>query len=111
MTRAAPRAQSTQDSACPKRLGKANAHFWLVQRMAKTAGLDLAKAVEAGLLRQDDWASMVQCCRGCAWADGCEHWLDTADQNADAPPVPCLNRTRMARLKEALAVETEADVA
>jgi hypothetical protein len=54
---------------------------------------------------------MVTRCRGCAWAEGCEDWLNEVDQTADAPPVPCLNRTRMVEMKAALALEPESDVA
>jgi len=104
-------AQSTQDSACPQKLGEANAHFWLIQRMAKTSGLDLAQAMADGLLAQEEWARMVTRCRGCAWAAGCHEWLDVTDQAAEVPPVPCLNRARMAEMKAALSVEPEADVA
>jgi hypothetical protein len=67
--------------------------------MAKTCGVDLAAAVEAGDLDQQEWAGMVTRCRGCAWAEGCHAWLDEVDQAADVPPVPCLNRGRMAELK------------
>lgn len=111
MTIAGPCAQSTQDSACPKKLGEANEHFWLIQRMAKAAGLDLADAMENDVLAQEDWARMVTCCRGCAWSAGCHDWLDVVDQTAETPPVPCLNRTRMVEMKAALSAKSEADVA
>lgn len=92
-------ARSTQDTPCPHKLGDQTEHFWLIQRMAKTSGVDLAAAMQAGKLDHKGWSGMVTRCRGCAWAEGCHAWLDKVDQAADLPPKPCLNRDRMAELK------------
>lgn len=99
MTMFQTNAKSTQDSPCPHKLGAQTEHFWLIQRMAKTSGVDLAGAMQAGSLDPEEWAGMVTRCRGCAWAEGCHAWLDAADEIADVPPAPCLNRERMAKLK------------
>lgn len=96
-------AHSTQDSPCPQKLGDTTEHFWLIQRMAKTSGLDLAEAMHKGALDQDEWASMITRCRGCAWAEGCHRWLDVVDQTSDTAPEPCLNRARMTELKTEIA--------
>ncbi|MEM1077766.1 MAG: DUF6455 family protein [Pseudomonadota bacterium] len=103
MTAAPKLAHSTQDSPCPQKLGDTTEHFWLIQRMAKTAGLDLAEAMHQGALDQEDWAAMVNRCRGCAWAEGCHRWLDVVDQRSDSAPEPCLNRARMTELKTKIA--------
>ncbi len=92
-------ANSTQASPCPKKLGDEVDHIWLVQRMAKTAQVDLTEAFEAGDLTSEDWSAMIERCRGCAWAEGCDDWLSVPGQVAEIPPEPCLNRARMAALR------------
>ncbi|MEM8580702.1 MAG: DUF6455 family protein [Pseudomonadota bacterium] len=94
-----PKAISTQASPCPAKLGKEVDHIWLIQRMAKTAQVDLVAAFEAGDLLSEDWATMIERCRGCAWAEGCSEWLSVPGQTADVPPEACLNRARMAALR------------
>ena len=86
----------------PQPLGDETEHYWLVQRMAKATGVDLVRATDAGLLSQDDWAGIVTRCRGCQWADGCAHWLGAPVEEERALPNPCLNRKRLAALKDAL---------
>ncbi|WP_425091244.1 DUF6455 family protein [Tropicimonas sp. S265A] len=105
------RALSTQASPCPKQLGQEVDHYWLVQRMAKTAHVDLAWAFDEGLLSQEEWAGMVQRCRGCAWAEGCKDWLAIPGQDTDIPPEGCLNRGRMDALKRACAMVDAASAA
>ncbi len=77
----------------PKPLGDATRHYWLVQDMARAAGVDLAAEVSAGRLDQAQWAGMVERCRGCDWerAGGCHRWLaDQADGTATVPDL-CAN--------------------
>lgn len=105
------KARSTQKSPCPSQLGSEVDHYWLVQRMAKTADVDLSAAYAAGELTQEDWSAMVTRCRGCAWTEGCKDWLDIPGQAAETPPEGCLNRARMAALKAALALEEDASAA
>ena len=74
-------------------LGNPIKHFWLVQDMARAAGVDLAAARRDGRLSVEDWSAMVTRCRGCQWTGGCQHWLDAqaAGKDAQVPPA-CANR-------------------
>lgn len=81
-----------------KPLGDPITHFWLVQDMAKTAGVDLVAARRAGRLNDEDWAAMVTRCRGCRWTDGCQRWLAAHQDGAEAAPEPCENRRIFAGL-------------
>jgi hypothetical protein len=83
-------------------MGDATEHYWLVQRMAKTTGVDLVRASEAGLLEQAEWASIVTRCRHCQWAEGCKDWLDEPVDETRVSPEPCLNQKRLSALKNAL---------
>lgn len=87
-------------------LGDRNDHFWLVQRMAQATGTDLVAAMERAGLTQEDWASMVDACRGCGWAEGCPRWLDRQENPVDMAPDGCVNRHRFAALRAALEDET-----
>ena len=86
-----------------KPLGDQNTHFWLAQRMAQLTETDLVAAMDAAQLTQEDWARMVQECRGCDWAEGCEKFLALQDGEpvAEAPET-CRNSERFAALKAAL---------
>lgn len=75
-----------------KPLGNPITHFWLVQDMARAAGIDLVAARRAGSLSDGDWAAMVTRCRGCQWTDGCKHWLRAQDAESAAVPPACANR-------------------
>jgi hypothetical protein len=66
--------------------------------MARATGLDLAAAVSKGDLALCDWAEIVQRCRSCSWAKGCDKWLAGNPQVA-APPENCRNRAALAALK------------
>lgn len=84
-------------------LGDAIDHYWLVQRMAKTSGVDMAEASEAGSIQQRDWAAMVRKCRSCQWTEGCERWLSRLEHDVDeqsAPPAECLNAAILRGLAE-----------
>ncbi len=84
-------------------LGPELDHYWLVQRMAKTTGVDLVKAWDAGLLTSEDWAGLVHRCGGCAWTGGCDRFLDDrARSETPDLPAPCLNRSRFAEIKAQL---------
>ncbi|MCI5110628.1 MAG: DUF6455 family protein [Marivita sp.] len=83
-----------------KPLGKTGVHYWLVQRMAKTCGVDTARAAEDGDLELEAWADMVQRCRSCQWVDGCERWLSRQRTEAAAPPDDCVNARLLALLAE-----------
>lgn len=82
-------------------LGDATEHYWLVQRMAKTCGVDPAAAAERGDLSAERWADMVNRCRSCDWVGGCQRWLDRQDSDSDAtPPTTCVNAERLRALAE-----------
>lgn len=49
------------------RLGDPRRHYWLLQRMARTAGVDLVAAYDQGRICPQDWAEMVMACRRCRW--------------------------------------------
>lgn len=82
-------------------LGNTGVHYWLVQRMAKRCGANMAEAADSGALDQEDWVGIVHKCRGCAWTEGCQRWLSHLDEDGTAePPRECLN----ADILKALAV-------
>lgn len=87
----------------PRPLGHETDHYWLVKRMAKATGVDLVRAVEEGVLSHADWAGIVTRCRGCTWAGGCGHWLDAPVEDTRAIPGSCLNRNRLADLRDKMA--------
>jgi len=80
-------------------LGRIMKHVRLISRMARATETDLVGAHEAGTLSQEEWAEMVQTCRGCDWAAECEGWLDAHD-TASCAPETCPNRARFAALKQ-----------
>ena len=85
------------------RLGNRHRHYWLLQRMARQTGVDLAAASAAGRLNAQEWAAMVTACRGCDWSRGCEAWLRRGSRREGATPAvapePCRNRRRLALLR------------
>ena len=75
-----------------KPLGNTGVHYWLVQRMAKKCGVDLAKAFTDEEIDPDAWAKMVQKCRACDCVSGCKRLLDeNTDELLETPPKECLN--------------------
>lgn len=79
-------------------LGQIMTHFRLVQQMGKTTGTDVVAAYRKGQLSQEDWAEMIQFCRGCGWAKECPHWL-SQNHTATNAPGTCINQQRFAALK------------
>ena len=88
------------DTRTNQPLGDEKEHYWLVQRMAQANGTDLVAAVDAGLLTQADWAGMVQRCRGCQWAEGCQRWLDRPVDALRETPEACVNHAWFAELQD-----------
>jgi len=80
------------------RLGEMMTHFRLALRMGRTTGTDIVAAHQKGHLTQQDWAEMIQQCRGCSWAQDCPDWLDVHESVTDAPHT-CPNRNHFAALK------------
>ena len=82
-------------------LGKTGVHYWLVQRMAKTCGVDPAQAAKSGALDHENWVELVTKCRSCTWVDGCDRWLKRHVEDPDAaPPAECRNADVLRRLAE-----------
>ncbi|WP_302477004.1 DUF6455 family protein [Ruegeria atlantica] len=79
-------------------LGEIMTHLRLVLRMGQATGTDMAAAHRNGHLTQQDWAEMIQYCRGCGWANQYPDWLDRHEGAASAPQT-CKNQQRFAALK------------
>ncbi len=85
-------------------LGEIMTHLRLVLRMGQATGADMVAAHHTGHLTQQDWAEMIQYCRGCGWANRCPDWLDQQEAVTGAPHT-CKNRQRFAALKTRLEKE------
>lgn len=79
-------------------LGPETAHYWRVQRMARATGVDLVAAWKAERFDHAAWKRIVTRCRGCAWAEGCQRWLDRPTESVRRLPQTCLNRERLEQL-------------
>jgi hypothetical protein len=87
----------------PHPLGPEKRHYWLAVTMARKTGADMQRALEDGVISQDDWATLVQRCRGCGWAEGCNHWMTAQDAGAADVPTACPNADVFDRVLKALA--------
>ena len=83
-----------------KPLASEKAALWRVLAMADATGTDLVRAYEDGQLSQDDWASTVNRCRGCRWAEGCDQWLAGDDGAARPVPEACRNAATFRALQD-----------
>ncbi|MCT4556753.1 MAG: DUF6455 family protein [Pelagimonas sp.] len=83
-------------------MGPTNTHFWLLQRMAKTTGVDLVTAYDRDILAPQEWADLVTRCRTCQWAEGCGRFL--SEQALTERPLPdnCVNGKALNTIKKAL---------
>jgi hypothetical protein len=75
-------------------------HADLVDRMATTLGLDLDRKVLEGRLDPDTLEDAVLACTGCADVEGCERWLATREEQAEAAPSACRNAALFRVLKQ-----------
>ncbi|WP_217520145.1 DUF6455 family protein [Roseicyclus elongatus] len=73
------------------KLGDTRRHYWLAVGMADISGADLQRALEEGRITHGDWAGMVERCRGCNWADGCDCWMQTQSAGEATVPRACPN--------------------
>jgi hypothetical protein len=87
----------------PHPLGSEKRHYWLAVTMARKTGADMQRALEDGVISHDDWATLVQRCRGCGWAEGCNHWMTAQDAGAADVPTACPNADVFDRVLKALA--------
>ena len=78
-------------------MGDIRKHFWLTLGMAKHTKVDLGAALKDGKITQEEYAGMVNACRGCDEPEACAHWLKTADEGA-APPAYCRNADTFAEI-------------
>lgn len=88
-----------------KPLGDRTEHYWLAQRMAQLTQTDLVAAMAQAELSQEDWAEMVERCRGCNWEAGCNRYVAAHERMAlteEVAPESCVNKNRFKRLKTAL---------
>lgn len=86
-------------------LGDAMYHLQLLARMGQALEVDLIQAFEAGDLSAEDWAAMVQSCRGCTMPEDCQHWLEVRERQADGrkdalPSVGCCNAAQLLALRQ-----------
>ena len=86
----------------PHPLGPENRHYWLAVTMAQKTGADMQRALEDGVIDHADWAALVQRCRGCGWAEGCNHWMTTQERGAAAVPQACPNAATFEKVLTAL---------
>lgn len=75
----------------PRPLGPERRHYWLAVTMAQATGADLQRALDEGVITHAEWAGLVQRCRGCGWAEGCDHWMERQARGAAAVPQACPN--------------------
>lgn len=84
-----------------QKLGPRKPHYWKLQKMLRATGADAVAAFDDGALSSEDWAGMVERCRGCLWVGGCEAFLDR--QNGASGPVrapdPCRNSAKVNALR------------
>ena len=87
------------ENSQPRPLGDEVTHYWLALSMAKAAGADMVAAFADGRLSQEDWAGLIQRCRGCRWTEGCKCWLAEIDWGAADVPPRCENQALLNRLR------------
>jgi hypothetical protein len=88
----------------PHPLGPENRHYWLAVTMARKTGADMQRALEDGVIAHADWAALVQRCRGCGWAEGCNHWMRSQDAGAADVPQACPNAPTFEKVLAAFGV-------
>jgi len=75
--------------------GRLSRHFWLIQGMARTLGVNLNEALRTGRLGRNVHAGAIADCCACGKTARCMGWL--AQQGAGADELP-----RYCRLKPLL---------
>ena len=84
-------------------LGDEKRHYWLALGMAQASGADLQRALDEGRITHQDWAYVVERCRGCAWAEGCSCWMSAQEPDAVASvPQACPNAAFFESVRKAL---------
>ncbi|WP_372573872.1 DUF6455 family protein [Ruegeria jejuensis] len=72
-------------------------HASLVDRMARTVGVDLEESALRGDLEFNEIADAVIACTGCTNPNHCEAWL-AANDSAESTPGYCRNTELLKRL-------------
>ena len=80
-------------------LGDARRHFWLTIGMSRRLGVDLNEAIRDDVLTTMEYTDLVNRCRGCAWADGCESWQAAHPGAVSEVPENCVNTEMWKRLR------------
>jgi len=83
-------------------LGPEKRHYWLAVTMARKTGADMQRALDDGVISHEDWATLVQRCRGCGWSEGCDHWMMAQGPDTADVPEACPNAAVFARVLSAL---------
>lgn len=86
-----------------QKLGARTAHYWKLQHMLRATGTDAVSAFDDGALSSEDWAAMVERCRGCQWVRGCRAFVGQQAQKGTVAcaPAPCRNHAKLNRLRAA----------
>lgn len=74
-------------------------HFWLTRSMARVAGVNLSRAMEAGDLDLSDYTGMVAECRAKGCRAACEGWLAQQTVWPAGPPPFCAHARVLAELR------------
>lgn len=75
-------------------------HAGLVDRMAKTQGIDLDEAEQRGDISPEELEQSVLTCLGCSQTEACKHWLSVNKDGAEAAPEYCRNEVLFKALRE-----------
>lgn len=81
-------------------LDETDSRYWLVQAMARTAGVNLQGEVATGRISEPMFFEMVARCASCQKAETCVRWM--AEGAFDAPNIPgyCLNHEVIETLRD-----------
>jgi len=62
----------------------------------------MQRALTDGVIEHADWSQLVQRCRGCGWADGCNSWMAAQGDAGARVPDTCPNAGFFDRVLAAL---------
>lgn len=79
-------------------LGNIFRHLWLLQAVARAAGVDLQQEIREGRLGGLEYARLVTTCRGAGCSKTCALWLSARRDDAPAVPDFCPSAKTLRRL-------------
>lgn len=84
-----------------KVLGPRRDHFWKLQNMLRVTGTDAVGAFSQGQLSPEDWAGMVETCRGCNWVTQCSRYMarERLEGRVREAPSDCPNERILTNLR------------